>query len=195
MPKPVITQADYEAAAKLLAVPVAAVKAVASVESKGSGFISDRPKVLFERHIMLKLLREKLGAEKADDLAVTYPDIINKQTGGYLGGLKEHERMDRAANIDRDCALQSASWGMFQIMGFHWRALGYSSLQAFVNAMYQSEGAQLEAFVRFIKADPTLHNYLKARNWAGFARRYNGPDYAKNEYDKKMSDAYKREAS
>lgn len=195
MPKPTITESDYQAAARLLSVPVAAVKAVARVEATGSGFLMDRPKILFERHIMLRELRNKLGEDKADEMAITYPDIINKQAGGYLGGMKEHERLDRAAKIDRECALQSASWGMFQIMGFHWRALGYPSLQAFVNAMYESEGAQLDAFIRFIKADPALHRALKNLNWAEFARRYNGPNYAANNYDKKMSDAYKREVA
>ena len=76
-------------------------------------------------------------------------------------------------------------------MGFHWKLLGYASVQEFVNAMYHSEGAQLDAFVRFIKADAGLHRALRSKDWADFARRYNGPAYAKNQYDVKLAEAYK----
>lgn len=187
-----LTETDYKSAAHSLGVPIAAVKAVASVESAGAGFLSDgRPKILFERHVMLAQLAEKLGAGKANDQASKTPDIVNAKAGGYDGGAKEHDRLGRAAAIDRECALSSASWGAFQIMGYHWKSLGYASLQAFINAMYASEAAQLDAFVRFIKADPVLLRALKALDWAAFARRYNGPGYAKNQYDVKMSKAYR----
>lgn len=187
-----LTETDYKSAAQSLGVPIAAVKAVASVESAGAGFLSDgRPKILFERHVMYARISEKLGAAKAKDLASKHPDIVNPKAGGYDGGPKEHDRLGRAAEIDRECALCSASWGAFQIMGYHWQSLDYPSLQAFINAMYASEAAQLDAFVRFIKADPVLLRALKALDWAAFARRYNGPNYAKNQYDVKMSKAYR----
>ena len=99
--------------------------------------------------------------------------------------------MDKAAAlIDRDCALQSASWGLFQIMGFHWKALGYAHLQDFINAMYRSEAGQLDAFVRFIKINPAIHKALKAHDWASFAKGYNGPAYKINQYDTKLAAAY-----
>ncbi len=189
----VLTDSDYKSAALWLGVPFAAVKAVATVESAGSGFLSDgRPKILFERHIMYRQLSDKLGKAQADALARKHPDIVNSETGGYIGGSKEHDRLGKAAEIDRECALQSASWGSFQIMGFHWKRLGYATVQAFINAMYKGEPDQLDAFSRFIKTDPALHRALKALNWADFANGYNGKAYAKNQYDKKMSDAYKR---
>lgn len=188
-----LTDSDYKSAALWLGVPVAAVKAVASVESAGAGFLPDgRPKILFERHVMYRQVSAKFGKARADALAAANPDVVNKTSGGYLGGAKEHDRLALAAAIDRDCALQSASWGGFQIMGYHWKGLGYESLQAFINAMYRSEGEQLDAFSRFIKADPGLHKALKALDWKTFASIYNGSAYAKNQYDKKMSDAYKR---
>lgn len=188
-----LTDSDYKSAALWLGVPVAAIKAVASVESAGSGFLPDgRPKILFERHVMFRQVSSKLGRAKAEAFAKANPSLVNETAGGYLGDAKEHDRLGQAANLDRDCALQSASWGKFQIMGYHWKALGYESLQAFINAMYKSEGEQLDAFSRFIKVDSRLHQALKALDWKTFASIYNGPGYAKNQYDKKMSDAYKR---
>lgn len=188
-----LTETDYKSAAQTLGVQFAAIKAVASVESNGAGFLADgRPKILFERHVMYAQVTQKLGAAKANDLAAKHPDIINAKSGGYDGGSKEHDRLARAVALDRDCALASASWGAFQIMGYHWRSLGYQSLQAFINAMYAGESAQLDAFVRFIKADPVLVRSLKGLNWPAFAARYNGKNYAKNKYDEKMSDAYRK---
>ena len=34
--------------------------------------------------------------------------------------------------------------------------------------------------------------YLRAKNWAGFARAYNGPGYARRGYHTRMAAAYKR---
>jgi hypothetical protein len=31
---------------------------------------------------------------------------------------------------------------------------------------------------------------LKEHDWAGFARKYNGPGYAENAYDQKLKNAY-----
>ena len=80
-------------------------------------------------------------------------------------------------------------------MGFHWQALGYASVQDFVANMQHSEGRQLDAFVRFIEADPGLLQTLKARQWAGFARYYNGPAYRDGFYDVKLERAYDRYAA
>lgn len=186
---------DYKKAAIDLGVEEAAIKAVASVESNGNGLIKDTqgnliPKILFERHIMFQRLRD-FTVIKSADMAVKYPDIVNPKAGGYKGGLGEHERLQRAVMIDRNTALESASWAAFQIMGYHWKTLGYSSVQAFVNAMYTEQG-QLNAFVKFIKADKRLVKALQEKDWVTFSRIYNGPAYQKNNYDQKMKKAYEQ---
>jgi hypothetical protein len=179
-----LTEIDYKQAASLLGVEPACVKAVTKVESRGSGFLpSGEPVILFERHWMYKLL-------KAKGVNPPVSDVCDPKAGGYLGGAKEHERLAKAVLIDRECALQSASWGLFQIMGFHWKSLGYGSVQQFVNAQYASEAKQLDTFVRFIKINPGMLKALKAKDWATFARLYNGPAYAKNNYDVKLAQAY-----
>lgn len=186
---------DYSKAAQLLGVEEAAVEAIASVESQGEGFITDKagnklPKILFERHVMFKRLRDFTPIKSAE-MAAKYPDIVNPTPGGYKGSLAEHERLDRAVQIDRVTALESASWGAYQIMAYHWKPLGYSSVQEFVNKAYTEEG-QLELFIRFVKASPNVLKALKAKDWVGVARAYNGPGYAKNSYHIKMKEAYDR---
>ena len=182
-----LTEQDYVDAASILGVELAAVKAVCEVESRGSGFLpSGEPVILFERHWMYRLLSRKGIKPPVNS------QVAMMKSGGYLGGAREHHRLAEAVKLDRDSALQSCSWGLMQIMGFHWEGLGYPSLQAFINAMYRDEASQLDAFVRFIKKDKRMHNALKTKNWILFATAYNGPSFAKNSYDTKMAAAYKK---
>lgn len=195
---------DLVVAAERLGVPLASIYAVNEVESKGKGFLENgKPVILFERHIMHRQLATARNAgddpaelkRHADQLATANPALVNPKPGGYIGGTAEHQRLAMARLIDDTAALESASWGAFQIMGFHWKRLGYASVQDFVAAMSAGESQQFDAFTRFIETDPALHKALKARKWAEFARIYNGPDYLRNLYDTKLQRAYKRHAS
>lgn len=182
-----LVDADFERAASVLGCDVAAIKAVCEVEAPKGGFLPDgRPTILFERHQFSKRTGRKFDT--------AHPDISNVQAGGYLGGAAEHGRLQRAALLDRDAALSSASWGRFQIMGFNHASAGHSTLQGFINAMYDSEGTQLDAFVAFVKNQPALASALRRHDWAKFAMLYNGPDYAANRYDEKMAAAYSEHA-
>lgn len=63
-----LKEQDYINASKELGCEVAAIKAVAEVESAGSGFLSDgQPKILFERHYFSRLTGGKFDK--------SYPDI------------------------------------------------------------------------------------------------------------------------
>jgi hypothetical protein len=167
------------------------VRAVNEVESNGSGFLPDgRPVILFERHVMYDQLKK--AGKDADALALQFPNVVNKTRGGYAGKAAEYMRLAQAIQIDEVCALSSASWGLFQIMGYHARRLDYHDVQEFVAAMRTSEGAQLGAFVRFIAADPVLQKALAGAKWPAFAGAYNGSDYKANLYDVKLERAYNR---
>jgi len=188
---------DLQQAADRLGVPLASVMAVNQVESKGEGFAANgRPVILFERHVMRRqLLAHGMDEFSVGALSAARPGLVNIQPGGYIGGTAEHQRLAQAQQIHNDAALESASWGLFQIMGYHWQRLGYMDAQHFADTMALSEAAQLDAFVTFIETDPALHKALKARNWKQFARIYNGPAYAKNLYDVKLARAYAQFAS
>lgn len=189
-----LKHADIAAAAEALEVDIGCILAVNEVESVGHGFLPDgRPKILFERHVMYKQL--KGDDYDAAGLAAKYPNLVNQARGGYAGGSAEHARFRTACGIDQVCAIESASWGLFQIMGYHWPTLGYPSAEEFMACMQRSEAEQLDAFVRFVKADPVLHKALKSRKWAEFAKLYNGPAYKENSYDVKLAAAFARHAS
>lgn len=177
-------------------VELAAVKAVNEVESFGKGFFIDgRPKILFEGHVFWRQLKAR-GIDPADysnssNDSVLYQNFSKKH---YLGGAKEYDRLEQAATISsdprfREAALASASWGSYQVMGFHATPLGYPSVQQFVDEMYKHERNHLEVFGRYILKNGCLV-YLQAKNWAKFAGCYNGPAYAQNKYDEKMAKAY-----
>ncbi|WDD95938.1 N-acetylmuramidase family protein [Burkholderia sp. FERM BP-3421] len=181
--------AELAAVAARLDAPLAAVRAVAEVESRGNGFLPDgRPVILFERHQFWKRLAAR-GIAPAP-LAASCPDILATTPGGYAGGAAEYARLARAEAIDLAAADEAASWGAFQIMGFHWSRLGYASIDDFVLRMRAGAAEQLDAFARFVGADPTLLDALRRQAWAAFARGYNGPDYARNQYDAKLARVY-----
>ena len=181
-----ITRADYAAAARRLGCSVAAVQAVATVESLGSGFLpSGEPKVLFEAHVFDRLTGGKYRR--------SHPNLSSARWDRRLygrGGAYQHQRLQAAVALDRDAALQSASWGAFQVMGFNWRACGYKSLRAFINDMYAGEAGHLRAFVGYVLSRG-LADELQRLDWAGFANGYNGAGYAANRYDARMASAYK----
>lgn len=186
-----LTDTDIQLAAKRLGVPASTVRAVCEVESDGTGFMANgRPDILFERHVFYQRL--KAAGQDVKALADRYPNLVAIKRGGYAGGAAEWGRLNTATTIDRAIAYESASWGLFQIMGWHWESLGYASAEEFADLMQQDEGQHLEAFVRFIEANPLIHRALRERRWGAFARLYNGPKYRENLYDVKLQRAEQR---
>jgi hypothetical protein len=194
-----IEEVDLINAAKELQIEVAAIKAVNEVESRGMGFVNDFPVILFERHVFWKRLKAH-GEDPSLLLTSENKDILNRTPGGYKSSAREIRRLDRAQLIHKQAALESASWGLFQIMGFHWKFLGYENIEDFVERMKTDEVQHLKAFVRFIQKN-NLASKLRLRtgeerlsldNFTRFARAYNGRNYTKNRYHTKMLSSYNR---
>jgi len=93
--------------------------------------------------------------------------------------------------LDRNAALRSASWGIGQVMGYNAGFVGYPDTEQMVVAMTTSEGAQVGAVARFVKASQ-LDRALRTHDWPSFARGYNGPGYTINSYDTRLASAYQR---
>jgi ribosomal protein S9 len=183
-----LTQADIDDAAKTLGAEPRAVATVNKVESPKGGFLPDgRPTILFERHWMRKQMLAK--GQSTADAEKRYPNIVNASTGGYLGDEAEYDRLAIAKTLDEASALEACSWGAYQIMGYHWKLLGYASVQDMVADMSRSEQGQLAAFVRFIQSQPALLKAIRAKDFVTFARYYNGVG-AVAKYSKKMQDCY-----
>lgn len=183
---PAVTGPDLQSVAYRLRVDYPAIVAIVAVESRGRGFLdTGRPVILFERHVFRRrLIQHRVSLEGLP------PDLVNRNAGGYRGGEGEWSRMTRAMEIHRGAAIESASWGLFQIMGFHWQRLGYDSAEHWYERMQESEWRQTEAFARFLEEDPVLLQALREHRWEAVARRYNGPNYAKNRYDLRLAEEY-----
>ena len=183
----VITPDAWKSLSQSLMVEEAALRAVAAVESSGSGFLappSDLPKVLFEGHAFHRLTQ---GRFDEDEPTLSFPKWTREHYAGTALG--EWRRLERAKELDRAAALQSASWGMFQIMGFNYALCGFSDVDAFTASQCSGADGQLETFARFIARDRFLIP-LRTHAWARFAEIYNGPAFAKNQYDRKLASAF-----
>jgi hypothetical protein len=162
--------------------------AFAKVESAGGGFQdSGHPKILWERHYFWKRLR------------VIIPLISNPKAGGYTldanrNGVNDSwEKLLLGCSRDPVAAFESCSWGKFQIMGAHWKALGYASVFDFAWSMRETEFGHYEAFARFIRVNGLVKDLQRvSTNPADnipLVRRYNGPAYAKNKYHIRIAEA------
>ena len=142
----------------------------------------------------LAFIRQQISSEMKEFYSDS--DILYQKwtKDHYVSGVAEYVRLKKARDINIDAANASASWGLFQIMGKNFKDCGCKSVEEFVTRMCTSEAEQLNLFVEFIKHH-NMQRYLKPDHtgnipWAEFARRYNGREYKKNQYDTRLENAY-----
>lgn len=184
---------DYERVARWLDVEVAAIKAVAEVETGGrGGFLADgRPAILFEGHVFWQRLK-LYGISPADCMRGNEEILHLEWTRRYYkGGAREYGRLEQAMRIHERAALESASWGAFQIMGFNYAKCGCSDVNELVERMKAGVAEQLMLWAEFIRHSG-LDYCLRHHKWALFAFRYNGKGYKSNNYDKLIEKAYNK---
>jgi len=186
-----VTPEEIDQIAIDLKVEVAAFRAVIAVEAAGSGFDkAGRPKALFERHHFYKHLKDAPGLQaNAEAEGLAYPKWGTKPYP--KGSDAVYAEIERACTIDEEAALLSTSWGLGQIMGSNFKMAGCSSVEAMVEEACESEAGQLRQMAAFIKS-AGLQDELMNKDWAKFARGYNGPGYAQNAYDVKLAQAYEK---
>jgi N-acetylmuramidase/Putative peptidoglycan binding domain len=172
-------------AASGLGVHPAEIWTVLTVETSGCGYLSDRrPQILYERHKFHGHTKGKYSE---------HADISQSTAGGYgRHGASQYSRLARAVALDRKAALHSTSWGLGQIMGSNFAQAGFKNVEGMVDAMLHSEDEQLAATAAFLGHDKKLLSAMQSHDWAAFARKYNGPNYAINKYDVRLADHYKK---
>lgn len=189
--KNTLNSEDYKRAAELLNLDPAMVKAVVEVETgdRGGFVTKGKPLILFEGHVFWRRL--KLYGVNPVDFMRGNEDIMYVEwtRRHYKGGLKEYDRLDRAMKIHREAALESASWGVFQIMGFNYKLCGCETVDEFVTKMKESPVAQLLLWCEYLRLTG-MAKCLQFKKWGLFALRYNGSAYRENRYDEKLKRAY-----
>lgn len=179
-----LTEEDFRMVAEELGVEVAAIKAVVEIEAgkQMKGFWAPGvPVINFDRAMFNRV------KSRVDDKSGAKGETVPPGLSGYA--LKEWTQLIHARKSNAQGALLGTFWGMFQIGGFNYKRCGCKSINEFVKLMSYSELEQLELFASFIRNNGMLED-LKAKNWAGFARKYNGASYAKRGYHTRMANAY-----
>jgi hypothetical protein len=148
----------------------------------GGYWSNGSPQILYEQHVFSRLTKGRFDA--------SHPDISNREPGNYgAKGSHQYARLSEAAACDLDAALKSASWGIGQTLGTNYAECGYASVQDLVADMFVSEDRQLMAAANEM-IQSGCAQALRNHDWPGFARIYNGKNYAKNHYDEKLRSRY-----
>lgn len=184
-------------------VEVPAVLAVWYVESSGREHTPGRAIIRFENHILFDQWGKAnpavydrhfrhggrppaMGPECLGPSGRFAPwkcHAFRKTTDGpfvtcHQGQTQEYEVLELAASLaGEDVAFQCMSIGGPQIMGFHFRRLGFRTPREMYDAFQGGEGGHVQAFFTFCQTLGTSGQAirgLRARDWETFARLYNG---------------------
>lgn len=183
-----LTQDDINNMAHTLGCEEALIHAFSDLESGGSsGFLSTgEPKILFEAHMFSKLT----GGMYDDD----YPNISSPVWDRSLygaGGEHQYERLTQAQQLNSSAALESCSWGKYQVMGTNYHVCGYDTVEAMVEAFCADEMEHLNAFGQFCSTNHLIrYMTMDPPDFIHLAIGYNGAGEAANGYDAKLKEAF-----
>lgn len=178
-----LTDDQVQLLARRYEIPYANLKAVIEVESSGGGYNSDGTlKIQFEPHWFRRL--DKDWYKDKENITWQANKVSNQK--------KEWEAFNSASKVDLDAAIKSTSTGLMQVMGFHYKLLGFKTPKEMWDYSQQSEMNQLDLGLRFIKSNKRMHRALKNSDFATFAYYYNGSGFKKFNYDTRMLEASKR---
>lgn len=162
------------------------MKAFIQVESGGKGFGVDG---------RLLIQFEPVWFKRLEPYAPSGAWSVN----GIERQSKEWEAFKSAMDISLDGAIQATSLGLPQIMGFHYKRLGYESSYQMFNAFCVSLENQIKGLIKFIETDPKLLKALKEQDWHTVASIYNGKNYkqlaeriGREPYDISLRKAYEK---
>ena len=182
----ILTDEDFEEVARQLQVETAAIKAVVSIEAGSAmkGFWAPGiPVINFDPTMYRKY------AAKAADTKGAKGESVPSGLTGYARS--EWTQLINARKKNAQGANMGTFWGMFQIGGFNYKVCGCKSVDEFVRLMSYSEFEQLQLFAAFLTNTGYVKD-LRSKNWSSFARKYNGPSYARRGYHTKMANAYSK---
>jgi hypothetical protein len=172
-----ITEENYTDLSTDFGIELAAIKAIDQVESNGRGFDPETGKIVIQ-------------------FEPTWFKRISKLTQGFwINNKVELQKKEWLAFNDAflrnpNAAMEATSIGRMQVMGFHWKRLGFKSVGAMWDFAKKSEANQLHLGLMFLKTDPIIFKAVLQKDWKTVAYRYNGSKYWVLGYDKKLKKAY-----
>jgi hypothetical protein len=169
-----------------IGIDIAVAVAVIAVESGGSGMGPDgRMIIRFENHLFWTFWGKANPASYNQSFVFDQNTSwkghqYRPQSNGPWLDVHQNQNSEWAAfnfasTLDAGAAKKSISMGLVQIMGFNNRTIGYASPDAMFVAFAADEKFQLLGFFNFVKNDQRQITALRNRDFAGFAKIYNGP--------------------
>lgn len=152
------------------------IQAFIKVESSGSGFNNGKLLIQFEPTWFRRL------SKNAKEGSWSKNSVGNQA--------EEWSAFNSAFQLDKNAAMQSTSIGLGQVMGFHYKDLGYTSVGDMWNDAKKGEDRQLWQMIKFISLNKNLVNAVNTKNFDRIAYYYNGPMYKKYDYSNRLKKAY-----
>lgn len=173
-----ITEKDYKYLASTFGYPLKRVKSIDLVESNGQGFDpkTGKMKIQFEPHYFKRISLLVSGIWSLNKV-----DIQSKEWEAFNDAFKKNP----------NAAMESTSIGRMQVMGEHWKRLGFVSVGDMWDFAKESELNQLWLGLKFISTDSRLNKATIEGNHKLMAYYYNGKNYWIKGYDKKLEKAEK----
>lgn len=185
---PASTRAAVRRIADANGIPFAHLAAITHIESGGRVFASvngkQRPLVLNEPHILFKLTKGQVNSRLVAE------GLAYKRQGTKPYPKTQEARWawaERAEGIAGDVAYEAMSYGVGQVMGYHWQALGFSSFQHFLKHMLSGVDGQIDIMLRYCQRN-AIDDELREGRWAGFFRGYNGVNWEKLGYGRDIDE-------
>lgn len=156
-----------------------------SVETGGKGFDESTGKILIQ--FEPAWFKKKAPYAPSGIWSVNKVDVQSKEWLAF----------NDAYSKDKDAAMQSTSIGLGQIMGFHYKDLGYANVGLMWDDAKKGIEQQVSQIVKFIHSDKNLENAIQKQDWTTAATIYNGSGfrqlaekYHRTPYDQSLSQAY-----
>jgi hypothetical protein len=175
-----VTIQEIRAIAKEFNLPYSKVQAIKTVESGGKGFDELTGKIIIQF--------EPTWFKRKAPYTPSGKWSLNKVERQAQEWIAFNDAFAKNANA----AMESTSVGMMQVMGFHFKLLGFKTVGAMWDYAKESEANQLRLGFRFIKSNKKMFDALIAGDWKTVAYYYNGSNYKINNYDVKLANAEKK---
>lgn len=168
-------------------IETAALLAFISVETGGQGFDDYTGKIIIQ--FEPAWFRKKAPYAPSGIWSLNKVDVQTKEWIAF----------NDAFSKNADAAMQSTSIGLGQIMGFHYKRLGYNTVGEMWDDAKKGLDRQIYQLVKFINTDEDLLDAIKRHDWRKVAIIYNGKSfiqlsekYHRIPYDEAMEIAYNR---
>lgn len=168
--------------AEALDIEPAALEALRRVETGAA--VGGEDRIRFEPHVFLR---------KRPDLVEQIP-YTRSSRGAWSTTKSETCRaaFDRAFALAPKDAVESTSWGLWQVMGWALLKTWSDPTEAVCQFYAEPISASYAVLASWIKTNKRFLTAIRAKDWESVARRYNGDGNNVQNYARKMREAYEQ---